>query len=144
MTGLSGCAVAEAAEEGVSVQLRLLCLEQRAEKARALRVDASAVHAARLERAVAPESLCDEDTQTGDGPMVPAVGWASSWTVVQVACKEKGLELVGFLWFEVGDRWRCRDAARCHSFLDVGRETSAGCQKQSRRRGQRPRNTFRE
>ena len=69
MTGLSGCAVAEAAEEGVSVQLRLLCLEQRAEKARALRVDASAVHAARLERAVAPESLCDEDTQTGDVPM---------------------------------------------------------------------------
>ena len=86
----------------------------------------------RLERAVAPESLCDEDTQTGDGPMVPAVGWASSWAVVQVACKEKGLELVGFLWFEVRDQWRCRDAARCQSFLDVGRETSAGCQKQSR------------
>ena len=103
MTGLSGCAVAEAAEEGVSDQLirqarkRLLCLEQRAEKARALRVDASAVQAARLERAVASESLRDEDTQTGDVPMVPAVGWASSWTVVQVACKEKGLELVGFL-----------------------------------------------
>ena len=121
MTGLSGCAVAEAAEEGVSVQLRLLCLEQRAEKARALRVDASAVHAARLERAVAPESLCDEDTQTGDVPMVPAVGWASSWTVVQVACKEKGLELVGFLWFEVGDRWRCRalQAARSKAGEEV-------------------------
>ena len=91
-------AVAEAAEEGVSDQLirqarkKLLCLEQRAEKARALRVDASAVQAARLERAVAPESLRDEDTQTGDGPMGPAVAWASPWAAVEDACKEKGRE----------------------------------------------------
>ena len=48
-------------------------------------------------------SAMSDDELYNDYPVTPiaaTVGLASSWAAVQDACKEKGLELVGFLWWD--------------------------------------------